>query len=322
MNRILLLLLPVGFVLFGCQTGNNETESMRMYDMDIEEEMIPIAFQSDVPPPPPPMASENGDYQKEELHGNMLIKRVYLGIEVESYADSRTKIDSLVKVYDGWISTENFNNNDYQISNHISVRIASSSLDTLVDKLKKVAKKVDYQRRESSDVTEEYIDIESRLKNLRKVENTFVRLLRKTDSIEDILKIESKLAEVRGNIESIEGRLKYLKNRVQFSTVEIHVYQKIDFKYVPEASERFGERLKKSLHNGWKGFVSFLLFVIAIWPLYIIVGVTGYIIARYRRKKQEGIIELEVQKDKKKTKGKKRSKKQAEERSEKDEENS
>lgn len=301
MNRILLFLLPVGFVLFGCQTGYNESESMQSYDMDIKEEMIPVTFQSDVPPPPP-LASENGGFQKEALHGNMLIKNVQIGIEVDCYEAAYMKVDSLVKVHKGWISTENYHNSDYQILNFISIRVPSASLDGLVEDFIQIAKKVEYQRVESNDVTAEYIDVESRLKNLRKVENTFVRLLRKTDSIEDILKIESKLAEVRGNIESIEGRLKYLKNRVQFSTIELNVYQKIDFKYAPEPSERFVERLKKSLHNGWKGFVSFLLFVIAIWPLYIIVGVTGFLIAYYRKKKKvEKPVKL-TKKEKKKLK--------------------
>ncbi len=310
MKRILLLLLPVSFILLGCGSGYNESDGSKSYDMDVKEEMIPIAFQSDVPPPPPPLSSSGREIHAEEMHGNMLIKNVSIGIEVDDYNVARQKVDSLVKVHKGWISSENYHNSDFQILNYISIRVPSVSLDALIYDFIHVAKRVEYQRVESNDVTEEFIDIESRLKNLRKVENNFIRLLRKTDSIDDILKIESKLAEVRGNIESIEGRVKYLKSKVRFSTIELYVFQKVDYEYVPEASERFVERLKKSLHNGWKGFVSFMLFLIAIWPLYIIVGVTGYLIARYRRKKNEK--GNGNQKEKKKLKGKKKSKKQEE----------
>jgi hypothetical protein len=187
------------------------------------------------------------------------------------------------------------------------IRVPSARLDKLISDILVIAQKVEYQQIETADVTEEYIDINSRLKNQRAVERKFLLLLNRTDSIEEILKIETKLAEVRGQIESFEGRLKYLRSRVSLSTIHLNVSQKIDFKYTPEAMESFWERFKKSIDKGWKGFVVFVLFLIRLWPLWIfgaIITIIIYRIDRRRRSKVKFNKKLKG-KEKVKTKGKK-----------------
>lgn len=232
-----------------------------------------------------------------------LIRTAHLGIEVAVYEKSRHQIDSIVKLHNAWISSENLNNYEYRISNSLAIRVPSDNLDALLNDLLTIAKKVDFQNVETADVTEEFIDVESRLKNQKAVEQKFVGLLRRTDSIDEILKIETKLAEIRGEIESFEGRLKYLKNRVSYSTVNLNLYQKIDFKFVPEPMESFWERLKNSLDNGWKGFVAFLLFFIRLWPLWIIAGAVWFFIVWFRKMKTK-----KPTKEKKRIKNKDRKK--------------
>ncbi len=136
------------------------------------------------------------------------------------------------------------------------------------------------------------------------MERKFLALLNRTDSIDEILQIESKLAEVRGQIESLEGRIKYLRNRVSLSTINLNVTQKIDFKYTPEAMESFWERFKKSVDKGWKGFVVFILFLIKLWPIWIIGAVLTFIVYRFDRRRRSKSKSSKKGRVKEKTKGK------------------
>jgi hypothetical protein len=304
MKKSIILILAISFLLLGCKNDYSGSDSM---NYALEESVMDIA------PAPMAIGGDMRKAQQENVMGEMLIKTVYLSLNVDDYSQAREKIDSILKLSNAWISNENFMNLEYQISNDMAIRVPKANLDTLLVQLIGLAKKVTHQRIESADVTEEYIDVESRIKNLRSVESTFVKLLRKTDSIEDILKIESKLAEVRGNIESMEGRIKYLKNRVEYCTVNLTVIQPIEYRYVPQAADRFTERLKKALHGGWKGFVGFVLFLISLWPLWILGLVTWYIVVRYRkfrRLKNQKPKKKEKEKEKEKDRDKKKQKKQ------------
>lgn len=276
MKDLLLVGALVISITMGCRSKSNSF-------MAVEEEITSISHVEEMAAPPPPSA-EGLEVDPKGLGEQKLIKTARQLIEVGDYEQSRAKIDSLTKRYKAWISSENMSNYDYRLSNSLTIRVPATSLDELIQEFQTLAKRVESQSVETLDVTEEFIDIESRLKNQRSVEQTFISLLRRTDSIEQILQIESKLAEVRGEIESIEGRLKYLGNRVVYSTINLHIYQKVDFKYEPEQMESFWEQLKTSTHKGWSGFIIFLLFLFRLWPLWILLTLGWLAFNWYRRK--------------------------------------
>lgn len=302
MKNISILIFIAIILGMGCKSSSD-----KLNFAEFSEDMMPLTRMDEaIPPPAPPMVSDAMNIETDDdfISEQMLIKTANITIIVESYEVARFKIDSLVKHYKGIVSSESLYNYDYQITNNLEIRIPSEKLDIILSDLIAIAQKVEYQQIQSSDVTEDYIDISSRLKNQRAVEKKFQSLLYRTDSIDEILKIESKLAEVRGQIESLEGRIKYLRNRVQLSTVYLNVTQKIEYKYTPEAMESFWERFKKSLDKGWKGLVSIVLFIIKLWPLWLIGGILTLIFFRIDRKKGD---KLKPNK-KKKQKGKEKSK--------------
>ncbi len=258
--------------------------------------------------PSPAMLSAEG-LNEEASHDyplgeQKLIRTATIRIEVVDYQKARMQIDSVLKLNKAWVNSENLNNFDYRISNDMTLKVPSGNLDLLVNGLLSIAKKVEYQGVETSDVTEEFIDVQSRLKNQKAVEQKFLGLLRRTDSIDEILKIEQKLAEVRGQIESMEGRLKYLNNRVDFSMVYLNVFQRIEYRFEPEPMVSFWEQLKNSMNRGWKGLVVFIFFLIRLWPLWII-GVGGWLIVLFFIKKKRNGGERGKKKKKAKSKQKK-----------------
>lgn len=274
-----LLLLLAAATLWGCGNNTNTNELTLASHTEDLSPMVRMAADSHAPWE---KSIEQAPEQSQTVGQQKIIRNAHISIEVENYEGSRPKLDSIVSLHKGWISSESLNYSEYRTTNYMVIRVPSSSLAPIINDLHKIAKKIESQSIQSTDVTEEYIDIESRLKNQREVEKKFIALLKRTDTIDEILRIESKLAEVRGQIESIEGRLRYLNNRVEFSTVNLNIFQKIDFKFVPEPMESFWERLKTSIHKGWNGFVTFILFLIRLWPLLTMAAVATYLFIRIK----------------------------------------
>jgi hypothetical protein len=309
MKNLLIALSIISIIGVGCNSNSNE----RRVDEEMvslsksEERLFDMVAQpmSEVPPPPSQISDISFiQVQDNPVKEQMLIRTAYIVMEVENYEVSRLKLDTLVKSCKSWISAEDMQNYDYRISNNLSIRVPAANLSKLISSILAIGKKIDNQRIESTDVTEEYIDTESRLNNQRAVEKKFTALLKQTKTIEEILQIESKLADIRGQIESLEGRIRYLNNRVSFSTINLNIYQKIDFKYAPEPMESFWERFKKSIHNGWKGLVAFILFIIRLWPLWVIAVGSWFVLRRYFRRKKVILPVVEKKKDKLKIKNK------------------
>lgn len=143
-----------------------------------------------------------------------------------------------------------------------------------------------FERKEISarDVTEEFIDTEARLKNKKILEARYQELLKKATKVSEMLEIEQQLSEVRQEIESNEGRLKYLQSRVSMSTLKVEFYETV-------AGEKgitisYGTKMKNALAEGFYGISRFFLGLLYIWPLILILVVLIFVLRkRFRRKK-------------------------------------
>jgi hypothetical protein len=130
-------------------------------------------------------------------------------------------------------------------------------------------------------VTEEFIDIQARIKTKKELENRYKELLAKANTVEELLSIEKELGTLRTEIESIEGRLKYLQDRVSLSSLTIEYYE------LTTSSFRFIPKLGKSFVTGWNWFLSFIVGLVHMWP-FIVLFVAALIISlRINRKKKK-----------------------------------
>ena len=133
------------------------------------------------------------------------------------------------------------------------------------------------------DVTEEFIDLEMRLTNRRNYLKRYNDLLQQAGTVADILEIQERIRNLEEEIESVEGRLKYLDGLVEYSTLYLTITRKKEFRFQPVQRDRFIERLKQSLSGGWFGLITFTLFIISLWPLWIVLAAIIIIWRRYRK---------------------------------------
>ena len=139
---------------------------------------------------------------------------------------------------------------------------------------------------DSQDVTEEFVDLQARIKNQKQEEETLNRLMKeKAGDVADVLKIREQIRPVRENIDRAEARLKYLSTLTALSTINL-TFREIK-NYVPPTTPNFSDKVGRTFDQSWEGFVYFLtslsLIVVALipWlPLLLPLGVVGFFVAR------------------------------------------
>lgn len=223
---------------------------------------------------------------KRNKQDKKIIKEADMSFEVKNYDISRKEINFIVKKHKGYISNERQENTSYRKQNTIEVRIPALKFDACLKDFEKIALHLDYKNISGKDITEEFFDIKIRLRNKKKVEQRYVELLKQAKNVKDILLIEEKLRIIREEIESKEGRLKYLNDKVSFSTISLNIYQKLEYKYVARDETSFLEHITKALHQGWKGFLAFIIGVFYMWPLIIISIIVIILLRRYLKRRK------------------------------------
>ncbi len=255
---------------FSCKSSSESDSKIMM--------MQRVEGTGEIAPPPPARESMGEPASLETISDQLVIERKIIRdgnmeIRVNDVEKGKNMVDTLVKKFNAYYSNESKNNTDYARGYTLTIRIPAGSFMAFIGALEKGDGEVVYKNIMSRDVTEEFIDIETRLANKRAYIKRYTELLNKAASVKDILEIQDKLRIIEEEIESVQGRLKYLNNQVDYSTLILQITKKNDYKlYSRNNQGKFFDRLKISLVKGWYGLVSFVLLIIRIWPFWIIAG--------------------------------------------------
>ena len=166
-------------------------------------------------------------------------------MRVEDFALAERKITALVQEAGGHIAAFREDSNaGAQRSGHWIVRIPVPQFHPFLEQAGKLGV-AEQRESHADDVTEEYVDLEARLKNKQQLEARLLELVAKRgDDIKDVLALEAELARVREEIERMQGRLRYLTDRVDLTTIEISAYERRD--YQPPLAPTFAARIQQT----------------------------------------------------------------------------
>jgi uncharacterized small protein (DUF1192 family) len=278
MRKILTLFVLA--ILISCNQKQAENDSYALGN--VEEEMIPVTRETaDIPPPP------IAKIEKQEEVRKKIIKDGRLAILVSELEKTKSRIDILVKNNGGYYANESFNNSDWESSFNLKIRVPFTNFENLINDIETGDGEIQYKEIEARDVTDQFIDLETRLENKRNYLIRYNDLLKQAKNVNEILEIEEKIRVLEEEIESTTGRLKYLSDLVDYSTLDLTISKKKEFKYNPVNRDKFSERIKLSLSKGWYGFVDFMLFVIKIWPFWILVTLIIYFWRKLKKRKNK-----------------------------------
>ncbi len=227
------------------------------------------------------------DHNTVSINKKKIIKDGSLSIKSKDISSSKKKIDEIIKRFEAYCETDEFANSDLQISYDLKIRIPSQNFEKFIATIENGTDEITSKSIQARDVTEEYMDIEARLSNKKEYLKKYKEILTKAKTITDILAIEENIRILQEEIESKEGRLKYLKDQIAFSTLNITLFKNKEFVYKPKEQDKFSERVKNSLNNGWTSVVDFVLGTIKAWP-YLILALFAILFAkRMIRKRKE-----------------------------------
>lgn|GEM_PF-587624 len=212
------------------------------------------------------------DIAPKDVTNRMIIKTGTMNLEVDKYDDMEKKVNDITKKYNGFISgTSSKLNTEGKKQGVITIKVNADKFDVLVAEVSALGKVMN-QVINANDVTEQYIDLEARIKTERELEQRLLKLLaEKTARLTDVVEVEQKLASVRQVIESIDGKMRYLKNQSEYSTLTLSVYE--PSLLITSSGGGFFYEINQSFKKGLEGFTEVLsgiiTAVIAILPLVI-----------------------------------------------------
>jgi len=212
-----------------------------------------------------------------------IIKTAQVTIEVKDVTASADALKALAVQKGGYLSSSNiqkgYNN---RLSATVIIRIPQSDFEGVMESVKSVGtvKSVSTQ---GEDVTEEYVDLVARKTAYQNQLEAYNRIMAKGDKVEDILKIQQQIERVQVELDRIEGRMRYLNNRIDLSTITVTLQE-------PEpVGGETGHSFISAINDGIAGFFgmfdAMIVLVLTFLPL-ILIGAGAYGIYRWKKGKK------------------------------------
>jgi hypothetical protein len=285
--RPILFLLFV-FFLIGCGSAPGRQEGSPPGSKMVQE--LEIANKAYAPGASAPAEMEGSEPKKEQL-GTKIIYTSEIDLETEDASATKSKIETAVKTAAGYITDSKISGKkNSERTASITARIPTKMFESFVQDVSNFGEPISISR-SSEDVTMEYYDVEARIKSKKIQEQRLQELLKaSTGKLSEILAVEKELLRIREDIESVEGRMRYLNNKVDFSTV---VFSIREVKYsTPEGNPGFATNAKRAFNNSLARLGmrvnSFAIWCVAVSPyLFILAGILVFVwIVSSRRKKK------------------------------------
>lgn len=209
----------------------------------------------------------------------LVIKTGTINIIVKEIGTSVKKIIKYAEDKKGWVVSSSLMEGEEIPSAKVIIRIPSEIFDEAMVYLRELAERVSYETIEGQDVTEEYVDLQSRLRNLEAAENQLLKIMERSGKISEILEVHKELVNIREQIEKTKGRIQYLEESGKFATITINLALSEELLPIPP-SEKWAPKYVflqtwKNVLGFWREF-SYLLIKILVWaqvwlPLLIII---------------------------------------------------
>jgi hypothetical protein len=277
-------LLLVFTLLFSCHDGANYSEELKMSEVDVDESFEAVETMG---AEETPIMTFKPDATATKTPTDLkIIKTASARYKVKDVKVATGQIRAISLKYDAYISDLRYENNLYQKENRLTIKVPQQHFDLIMDSIGKVVEFVEYENITTKDVTEKYVDLQGRLATKLEVKKRYEEILRRNaKTVKDILDTEEKLRVLQEEIESAQGRLKYLTNRVAYSTIQIDLYETVEYTEKPTSYEKtFGDKTKEGLSFGWNMIEAIILFFIHIWPLILFGLILGFLIRRWLKK--------------------------------------
>ena len=219
-------------------------------------------------PTPPP--SDDEQLKAPENVGPMIVQTASLNILATDYDEASAAIEKLAAAHGGYVEkldAKAQTGNARELS--ASLRIPTKQLDGFLADVRKLGH-VEEETRSNEEVSDQYVDLQARLKSARATEQRLIELLRtRTGKLQDVLEAERELARIRGEIESMQGQSAILVHRVNYATVQVDLNE--EYRQVLGSGPiSTGTKIRNAAVEGFsnveEGAVALVVFLFAVGP--------------------------------------------------------
>ena len=150
-----------------------------------------------------------------------IVTNVDMNVRVDDVNGAMELVTNLVDTSGGFVVSVSRTEDEFESFAFMSFRVPSTVLESTLSRVRDISERVERENRSSQDVTTEFVDIEARLGNLRAAEQQLMVLFERSGKVSDVLEVQRELTNMRGQIESLQGRLNYLSQTTATSLVSV-----------------------------------------------------------------------------------------------------
>ena len=296
MKKLVFWLITSILLLAACSSDDNTSDNSAVdTDMAIEEGeqsqeaatsgLNDEAKHSDTSIPREDVNVEGDGHRK-------IMYNAFLSLTTKNYETASQFIEEETRASGGYLINKEistFSNNERQAD--YTLRIPEPALESFLSTIKSGSVSVNHESISGEDVTDQYIDLETRLNTREQLEARLLAFMEEAESTEDLLAISRDLANVQYEIEQIKGQLTYFDNRINYATVTISLSE-ANISTIKEGDLNVWERTKEQWINSYNAVIVFFsnvfIFIIGNLPAIIVFLIVtsgiGFFVRRHYKK--------------------------------------
>lgn len=216
-----------------------------------------------------------------------------IDLETKEFDKSVENIEEITTQSSGYVQSHNIrtherNNQVYKFG-EMTLRVPKDKVD-MVLKVLKAESYVISESSDSTDVTNQYYDVEASIKSLEAQESKLNELYKKATTIEDIITVDNKLTQVIKDKENLTRTFLDLQNRTELTSIYITLEEVTEYSLLESAQISFGDKLANAFTNSFKvmgnATLDFVVILASVFPLLIILGIGAFLFIKYNNKKK------------------------------------
>lgn len=276
-------------ILIHCKKNEAQSLNASLVDVIQEDKVAAVSAPTSLPekmmPPNQEVDPANPSSQIITIT-KKIIKNGEMRIQVGDIKKAQEQINSILKNNKAYVQKEEFQNTDNDENLDIIIRVPHQNFDALINSFSNGIGSVLSKNISSNDITEEYTDVSIKLGNKKIYLEKYREMLKTAKTTKDMLEIQENIRALEDEIDVAEGRLRFIDDRVNYSTLNVNLYKE---KIRSSATSKigFGSRFGDSVTEGWNSFVAFLLGVVSLWPFFLLIPVVIFLWRKWKNREKK-----------------------------------
>ena len=277
--------------------GGYYSDSAASYEMDYDE----FGYSPEEKPEPAAQSygglsadasstAATGTGNSDAINTEKIIYSADAQLETTTFDETVAAVTDMISSYGGFVESSSVNGANYYNkargyaslrSASYTIRIPSENFNSMMNALPTLGN-VPFTNTYTENVTSQYYDVQARLTAYKTQEARLIEMMSVAETVEDIIKIEDRLTEIRYQIDSMQSRLNNWDRKVNYSTIYLNISEVSEYTPTETVKVTYWEKLAAAIKNGLKSVVSFfadfLLWLVEALPTLIILAVIAVVI--------------------------------------------